>query len=101
MEPEKEISPKVIYMLHGTTGNSMDWIRYTLLPLYACEHLVVFVIPEVGNTWCRIIPDRGNFLDYILDELPDIIGGMFNISDKREDVAIMGNSVGAYSAIRI
>jgi S-formylglutathione hydrolase FrmB len=91
---------KVIYMLHGTTGNSMDWLRFTLLPLYACEHNVVFVIPEVANTWCRNIPDRGNFFDYIVDELPDIMGGMFNISDKREEVAIMGNSAGAFSAMK-
>lgn len=91
---------KVIYMLHGTTGNSMDWVRYTMLPLYACEHNVVFIIPEVANTWCRNIPDRGNFFDYVVDELPDIMGGMFNISDKREDVAIMGNSAGAYSAMK-
>lgn len=91
---------KVIYLLHGTTGNSMDWIRYTLLPLYACEHNVVFIIPEIGNTWGKNIPDRGNFFDFIVDELPNIAGGMFNISDKREDVAIMGNSAGAYCAMR-
>lgn len=91
---------RVIYMLHGTTGNSMDWVRYTLLPLYACEHNVVFVIPEIANTWCRNIPDRGNFFDYIVDELPNLMGGMFNISDKREEVAIMGNSAGAYSALK-
>ncbi|MFD1179097.1 alpha/beta hydrolase [Paenibacillus puldeungensis] len=91
---------KVIYMLHGTTGNSMDWVRYTRLPLYACEYNVVFVVPEIANTWCRNIPDRGNFYNYIVDELPDLIGGMFNISDRREDVAIMGNSSGAYSAMK-
>lgn len=90
----------VIYMLHGTTGNSMDWIRYTMLPWYACEHNVVFVIPEIGNTWGRNIPDRGNFFNYIVDELPAIMGGMFNISDKREDVAIMGNSAGAFAAMK-
>ncbi len=91
---------KVIYLLHGTTGNSMNWVQLTLMPLYANEHHVVFVVPEVGNTWCRNIPGRGNFFNYIVDELPDIVGGMFNISDKREDVAIMGNSSGAYAAMK-
>ncbi len=91
---------RVIYMLHGTTGNSMNWVHFTSMPLYACEHDVVFVVPEVGNTWCRNIPDRGNFFNYIVDELPEIIGGMFNISDKREDAAIMGNSSGAYGAMK-
>lgn len=91
---------KLIYILHGTTGNSMDWLRFTQLPLYAVDHNVVFVLPEVGNTWCRNIPDRGNFFDYITDELPDLIGGMFNVSDRREDVAIMGNSAGAFCAMK-
>jgi len=91
---------KVIYLLHGTTGNSSNWVQLTRLPLYACEHNVVFVIPEVGNTWCRNIPDRGNFFNYVVDELPEIAGGLFHISDKREDVAIMGNSSGAYSALK-
>jgi putative tributyrin esterase len=91
---------KVIYLLHGTTGNSMNWVQLTLMPLYASEYHVVFVVPEVGNTWCRNIPDRGNFFSYIVDELPDIMGGLFNISDKREDVAVMGNSSGAYAAMK-
>lgn len=100
-ETKKDDKPyKVIYLLHGTTGNSMDWVRYTMLPLYAVEHNVVFVIPEIANTWGRNIPDRGDFFNYIVDELPDLIGGMFNISSKRDDVAIMGNSAGAYTAMK-
>jgi S-formylglutathione hydrolase FrmB len=91
---------KVIYLLHGTTGNSMNWVHLTLMPLYAIEHRVVFVVPEVGNTWFRNIPGRGNFFNYIVDELPEIIVGMFRISDKREDVAVMGNSSGAYAAMK-
>lgn len=100
-EIKKDDKPyRVIYMLHGSPCNSIDWIRYTMLPLYACKHNVVFVIPEIGNVWSKSIPDGGNFFDYIVDELPDIIGGMFNISDKRGDMAIMGNSTGAYSALK-
>jgi S-formylglutathione hydrolase FrmB len=91
---------KVIYVLHGTTGNSLNWVQLTLMPLYAGEHNVVFVMPEIGNTWCRNIPDRGNFFNYIVDELPEMMGGILNISDKREDVAIMGNSSGAYGAMK-
>jgi S-formylglutathione hydrolase FrmB len=91
---------KVIYMLHGTTGNSSNWVQLTRLPLYAVEHNVVFVLPEVENTWCRNIPDRGNFFNYIVDELPELVGGLFNISDQREDVAIMGNSSGAFGALK-
>lgn len=91
---------KVIYLLHGTSGNSINWVHNTLVPIYAHQYNVAFVIPEVGNTWYRDIPYRGNYFSYIVDELPQIISGIFNISTRREDVAIMGNSMGAYGAIK-
>ncbi|MBB6698584.1 alpha/beta hydrolase [Clostridium algidicarnis] len=91
---------KVIYMLHGSSGNSTNWVQNTLLPLYSQDYNVVFIMPEVGNTWYRNIKDRGNYFTYIVDELPKIIKNIFNISTKREDVAIMGNSMGAYGAMK-
>lgn len=90
----------VVYLLHGTTGNSADWTRFTRLPLYALEHGVAVVIPEIGNTWAKNIPDRGRFFDYLVDELPDLMGGLFNFSRKREETAVMGASSGAYAALK-
>lgn len=92
--------PKVIYMLHGSSGNSTNWIENTMLPLYSQEYNVVFILPEIGNTWYRDIPYRGDYFTYVADELPKIIHTIFNFSDKREDTAIMGNSMGAYGAVK-
>jgi S-formylglutathione hydrolase FrmB len=91
---------RVAYVLHGTTGHSADWVHLTRLPLYAQEHGVAFVLPEIGNTWARNIPDRGRFFDYLVDELPEIMAGMFRVSRRPEDVAIMGNSAGAFAALK-
>ncbi|MBE6822376.1 MAG: acetylesterase [Ruminococcaceae bacterium] len=92
--------PKVAYMLHGSTGNSTNWVQNTLLPLYAQEYNVVFIMPEVGNTWYRNIKDRGSYFTYIADELPELVYKMFRVSMERENVAIMGNSMGAYGALK-
>jgi Predicted esterase len=97
---EKTGTPKVVYMLHGSSGNSTNWLQNTLLPVYAQEYNVVFIMPEVGNTWYRNIRDRGDYFTYIADELPEIVNRMFHVSSKREDVAIMGNSMGAYGALK-
>lgn len=92
--------PKVIYMLHGSSGNSSNWIENTMLPLYAQEYNVVFILPEVGNTWYRDIPYRGNYFTYVVQELPDLINKIFSFPTDRENVAIMGNSMGAYGALK-
>lgn len=91
---------RVIYLLHGLTGSSVDWTVRTRVALYADEHDVVFIMPEVGNTWYRNIPNRGRFFDYVAEELPEVMGGLFNISARREDVAAMGCSMGGYGAMK-
>jgi S-formylglutathione hydrolase FrmB len=91
---------RVIYLLHGTTGNSSNWGQFTRLPFYTNEYQVAFILPEIGNTWCRNLPDRGNYFNYIVDELPRQMNSIFHFSAQREDVAIAGNSSGAYAALK-
>lgn len=99
--PNRSRKPhRVIYALHGSAGNCMHWVHNTRLPLYANEYNVSFILPEIGNTWYRDIKDRGDYFTYIIDELPEKLGGMFNISPRREDTAIIGNSMGAYGALK-
>lgn len=90
----------VVYVLHGTSGNSGDWVRFTRLPLYADEYGVIFVLPDVGNAWARDGSAFGDVFTYLVDELPDLLSSLLNTSQKRENVAIIGNSAGAYSALR-
>jgi S-formylglutathione hydrolase FrmB len=43
----------------------------------------------------------GAYYTYISDELPKLLGAMFRVSVKREDMMVAGLSMGGYGAIRV
>lgn len=95
---------KVLFLLHGTFGNDSDWIRKSLIELYATERNCIVVMPGCLNTeymnWNGFGP--GFFVeDYLIDELMPLIHAWFPASSRKEDNYIGGLSMGAYSSIRI
>jgi len=91
---------KVIYMLHGLCGHSGDWSDNTMLPLYANEYDIVFIMPEVGRSFYADTPHGSRYFSYVSKELPELCRNIFHISDKREDTAVMGLSMGGYGALK-
>lgn len=92
---------KVAYLLHGLSANNCCWTDYTLLPLYARDADVVFVMPEVGRSFYSDMKHGQRFFSYVADELPKLCRNTFNISPDRADTAIMGGSMGGYGALKI
>lgn len=90
---------KTVYLLHGSSGGGQNWLNTRLHP-YANRYGVAFILPEVGNTFYRDIPNRGGYFTYIADELPRTIARFFRLSQRREDVAVMGCSMGGYGALK-
>ncbi len=90
----------VIYLLHGLHGNSDNWADNSLLPVYARKYRALFVMPEAGRSFYADMKYGPRYFRYITEELPRICKGLFNISDRREDTAIMGGSMGGYGALR-
>ena len=39
-----------LYLLHGGSGNGMDWIRYTSIERYADKYNIAVVLPEVDGS---------------------------------------------------
>jgi S-formylglutathione hydrolase FrmB len=92
---------KVVYLLHGLHGNQGTWIDYTALPYFSKEYDAIFVIPEAGRSfYCN--PKYGRkYYSFVSEELPQISRKIFNISDKREDTAVMGCSMGGYGSLKL
>ena len=88
----------VLWLLHGTLGNYMDYIRRTNIELYATENDLIVVCPSALNSnysnLTNITPPF-NMFDFLTEELMPLIYGWFPASDKREDNFIMGLSMGA------
>jgi len=103
MIPEKRGDEpyKIAYLLHGLHGNSGTWINNTMLPYYGKDYDAIIAMPEVGRSfYCNQKYGR-NYYTFISEELPQICKRIFNISEKREDTAVIGNSMGGYGALRM
>jgi putative tributyrin esterase len=90
----------VVYLLHGMSGNSGDWVDYTRLPLYAEAYDAIIVMPEVGRSFYTDMKYGQRFFGYVADELPAIVAQTFNVSSRREDTAVIGASMGGYGALK-
>ena len=88
----------VLYLLHGMGNNHATWNGYSNIELYAEERQIAVVCPSGENK--GYIPDgRDDFFQFIAEELPDFICGMFPISKRPEDTYVAGLSMGGYGAL--
>jgi len=100
--PDKCEGPyKVVYLLHGLHGNQGTWIDYTMLPYFSKEYDAVFVIPDAGRSFYCDLKYGRKYYTFVSEELPKITRKIFNISDKREDTAVMGCSMGGCGALKL
>ena len=91
---------QVAYLLHGLCGRSGDIVDYSMLPVFARDTHVVFVMPEVARSFYTDMTYGLKYFSYVADELPRICRDVFRISARREDTAIMGASMGGYGALK-
>ncbi len=88
---------KVLWLLHGTFGDSTDWVRKTNIEMYATERNLVVVMPSALNSnysnWDNCMMGF-HMYDYLTEELMPLIYGWLPVSDKREDNFIAGLSMG-------
>jgi len=92
----------VLYLLHGTFGDSGDWMRFSMIEAYAQEYNLAVVMPEAANSIYRDMPRGGpRYYSYLTEELPEMIRWMFPVSEKREETFVAGLSMGGNGAFKI
>lgn len=91
---------KVMYLLHGLCGSAANFCDYTMLPFYAWETDMLFVLPEVQRSFYTNMKYGLKYFTYITEELPQICANHFRISTLREDTYIGGVSMGGYGALK-
>lgn len=100
--PEKIKPPlKVIYLLHGLISNSDSWIDNTMLTVYSKAMNCLIVMPEVNRSFYCDMKYGQKYFSYVSKELPDYCSKLFTVSNKREDIAIMGGSMGGFGALKV
>lgn len=92
---------KCLYLLHGHSDDQTIWMRRTSIERYATEYGICVVMPCGGRSFYTDMKHGMKYYTFVAKELPAMICEMFNVSDKREDNFLAGNSMGGYGAMKI
>lgn len=91
---------RTIYLLHGYTGNYLDWLARTRVMVWAQDNDLCVVMPS-GENMFYVNNTKTNQMwsDFITRDLITFTRASFPLSDKREDTYISGLSMGGYGSI--
>jgi putative tributyrin esterase len=93
---------RALYLLHGLTGDYLDWSTRTELARIARGLSIVIVMPDGENSWYVNAADKGpRFEDYIAVDLVTDVERKYRVIRSRYGRAIAGLSMGGYGALRI
>lgn len=102
-DPDPKDKPecfKTLYLLHGFSGNSSDWLYGSRIFKLARDHNLAVVMPSGENSFYEDQEKTGMLYgSYIGKELVDITRKMFPLSSKREDTFIGGLSMGGFGSL--
>lgn len=93
---------KVLWLLHGTYGDWSDWVRKTMVELYATENDFMCVMTSALNSDYTSWPSFSLGYDmesHLVKELMPLIYSWFPASSKKEDNYIAGLSMGGRGAL--
>lgn len=90
-----------LYLLHGFSGNHMDWLYNGMVAQLAVRYRLAVVMPSGENSFYLDNCFSGDACsDFIGRELVDVTRKMFPLSTRREDTFIGGLSMGGFGALR-
>jgi S-formylglutathione hydrolase FrmB len=92
----------VLYLLHGASGNSADWVAKSGIAAYTADLPLIVVMPDaLGNSFYIDSPGFGKVGEFYNRELLPAIDAKYRTVARAEGRAIAGLSMGGYGAWRI
>ena len=92
---------QTLWLLHGGSGDDADYVTFSNIARYAEEHKVAVVCPaDYNQYYTNDLHGGARYFDYIVDELPQVLRGLFPLSPKREDNFVGGLSMGGCGAFK-
>ena len=95
---------KVLWLLHGGSGDNCDWLYYSNIVRHAAGRDAIIVSPNALDSDFANQPQFAggwNFADFFFDELMPYIHGFFPASDRPEDNFITGLSMGGSGTLML
>lgn len=96
----KDGSYKTLYLLHGLSDDNTIWLRRTSIERYAAKYGIAVVMPDGARSFYTDMRHGGKYYTFISQEVPAVAREFLHLSDKREDNAIAGLSMGGYGALK-
>lgn len=91
---------KSLYLLHGFSGNTTDWMMGSLIQELSLKYHLAVIMPSGENSFYLNGKGIGRAYEtYTGVELVDYCRKTFGLSDKKEDTVIGGLSMGGFGAI--
>jgi putative tributyrin esterase len=92
----------VLYLLHGLTGDYMDWTTRTNVAEYTRTLPLIVVMPDGENGWYSNAADSsGNFETYVTTDLQADVVRKYRTVNSRYGRAIAGLSMGGFGALKL
>ncbi len=91
-----------VYLLHGYSGNYLDWSKHLDLRPLADRYQFILVCPDGGyNSWYLDSPldPKSQYETHIIKEVIPYVDQHFRSIAKKEDRAITGLSMGGHGAL--
>ena len=91
----------VLTLLHGTSHDGSNWLRFTGIERYCTDKKVAAVLPSAQLSGYADMVYGPAFFTYLTKELPAVLRKIYPLSDRREDNFVAGVSMGGYGAAKI
>lgn len=91
---------KTLYLLHGLSGCTLDWMLGSRAQEMSMKYNLAIVMPSGDNSFYLDGKESGReYGRFVGEELVNYVSKTFVLSDKKEDVYIGGLSMGGFGAI--
>lgn len=95
-----ERKTKTLYLLHGFSGNTVDWVAGGMAKEMSVKYNLAIVMPSGDNSFYLDRKGTGGlYSQFIGEELVSYVARTFGLSTDKEDVYIGGLSMGGFGAI--
>lgn len=95
-------APKgILYLLHGGSGNGLDWIRYSSIERYSWPYELAIVMPDTDGSCFYADQKHGYpYFQYLTEEIPVAVEAMIPLLKGVEKRYVAGFSMGGYGAYK-
>ncbi|MFP4198531.1 MAG: alpha/beta hydrolase [Halanaerobium sp.] len=102
-EEKREFKDKypVLYLLHGLSDDQTGWLRRSSIERYAEEAGLAVIMPGVHRSFYTDMVKGQNYFTYLSEELPQKLGKILPLGNKREETFVAGLSMGGYGAFKL